>query len=350
MLLKNLNSRYLCKILLPSLILLVLLVANLNAQSPFQLEVSPKEDKLISRVLSNLKLFDTKSGNIILNINGFPDGKIQPQFASFASTGKEFFIIDKENKVTWWDTENGKLLAEYKIDDSNIYQTSPDKKLLALVHSSDNDDGEIRIYEIGERKFNLIRNIPSPFGIRNIEFSSNNKDLLAIGLDLDIISLKTGKTKKTFRDINSFRQYSISPQRNSILFADKFWRSEKPFLKFHLNTLKKNSFIIKKQYQDLLYEINSFGFSSTNPSLVFFAGNTIAPKSGKLVIYNVKSNKVEVNINNNLEITSAVIASDGKSIFFQDLSNRIFLADIKTGNIFQVFDENLKYLSPTGKI
>lgn len=313
-----------------SIVLILFAALKTFADSSFQLEFSPNGDKILSSRLGDMQIWETNSGKLLQKFERSDERYWS--FASFAAAGRYILLIDNKANAAWYEIRTGKFTSDTQIKLGAAYAVSADKKLLSVVSRTGEDKETISLYDIGEGKLSLRKEITSPLsGISNIHFLKGNKNLLTIDFSPAIISLETGKIEREFSAPDVPYRFAIAPDLNSLLIINRFSTNSLPPYVLDLKSARKHSIIMEKRYMKLFSEVNVAGYSSFNSDTIFLAGKSNDSETGVLIIWNTKTGRAQKVMANEKEIISAAFSPDGKNILYQDLAGKTILANSKTG-------------------
>lgn len=77
------------------------------ADSSFQLEFSPSGDRILSRRLGDVQIWETNTGKLLQKFER-SDEKYW-NFASFAADGKYLLLIDNKAHAAWYEIKSGDI-------------------------------------------------------------------------------------------------------------------------------------------------------------------------------------------------------------------------------------------------
>lgn len=328
-----------------SLFILSLAVASHGAvKSHTQVVFSPDGKTFLVAGGNSITIWETDSGR---KLHTFTMSSYVG-YTVFTPNGKTIFFSDIKNLI-WLNAETGKQLRIVPLTKASEYQAiSPNGKTLAVrywieepFNSVEQSSEIVKLYDAADGKLKKTFKYP-PISTSCISFLPNNRDLLVVGKRKTLlISVKTGRVEKEFDSLEYAWSCGVSADGKAVAVGSGAPASpENDFVQ--IITVRGNEKYtgLDEKYASLFELANSVGFSPVNPNTAYVASGVRAGKGGVLIVWDIKTGKVKQSYRSKLEIASADYSPDGKTILFNDISDKIFLLDVESGTIIREYVED----------
>ena len=320
----------------------LLLSGQIWANNQFNVSFSPDGGMFLAKNSDQITLWETKAGKLLKTF-GSPKEDIYFDFAVFSANGKEVLLRNIQGELVWWNIASGKSHSVKMMKWLFVSSISRDRKTIATFGSSISKSsafhGDMKFIHLYDTKTGkLTRKISIPDDDNKcLTFFPDDKLIAVTGINIKIISIKTGRVIKTIpKSLINF-SCAVSPDKKSMLFNNSFEKAENGIWLEGLDGTKPK--YPEKSSMDLFASTWSIGYSPNDPNIAFAAG-LAAGKSGIMIIWDLRTGKVLQKFAHPFWLTNAAISPDGKTMLVQDATDTQVSIDIETGTVIRKYSTN----------
>jgi len=326
-------------------LLSLIITADIKANQLSDVSFSADGGKILSRYRNKINVWETRTGKLLRTFETETDGF---KYAAFLPGGKTIFSVNGKAEMLWLDVETGE--SKNKISGKTVYPYAISADGETIAHAStlkNNDEEIIEFYDTANGKLKKSFQYPSNF-FACLAFSPNGEKLLAVGDNVSVISLKTGKIEKSFDLRLPILNCAVSARGDSVLGSTPVITSDDNLQIFSLQNNQKYSGP-KKEANGQIGDIGAVGYSPADPDLAFAAGKNQQTDNksdrGLLILWNTKSGNVKQTLKTVSPMASAAFSTDGKSILVQEVSGFLTLFNIETGAVIRKYPDKAEISS-----
>jgi WD40 repeat protein len=349
-------KKYVCKLLIPALFIIMFLPKAMQAQRPeliipathsaFSAVISPDEKWLVSAGAEGIKIWDNKTNRLIKNLapgskdnNRFDGGRINMAIDVFSSV----LAMQVVDTIYFFDFEKFTITGKIKVNGKRTAFVFAGTKTLyaAGYYEGDEDNYIVEKLNIGNAVTTTLVlkwevKTMATHNISKLSISAAANELLIYDAVIGswVMDIYNNKIKKQFKTEQNFAPYSYLPNGNYLALSGK---REKQLIMAELDSksylpVKKSKIIFKDDPDICAMEYTEICPSASGKMLLYYQNDFVVFNAAD---FSVSSKKqfpdVRLGMNNNMNI----VVSPSGNYYLQSLnmtknniSNNVILSTI----------------------